>query len=49
MIQDIKKYNVWIVYVCMWLFSFFTRLVHRYCDVLYVGACDTKWLCLRFY
>lgn len=24
MIQDIKKYNVWIVYVCMWLFSFFT-------------------------
>ena len=24
MMQDIKKYNVWIVYVCMWLFSFFT-------------------------
>ena len=24
MIRDIKKYNVWIVYVCMWLFSFFT-------------------------
>ena len=24
MIQNIKKYNVWIVYVCMWLFSFFT-------------------------
>lgn len=24
MIQDIKKYNVWLVYVCMWVFSFFT-------------------------
>ena len=24
MIQNIKKYNVWIVYVCMWLFSFLT-------------------------
>ena len=24
MIQNIKKYNVWLVYVCMWVFSFFT-------------------------
>lgn len=24
MILDIKKYNVWIVYACMWMFSFFT-------------------------
>ena len=24
MIQNIKKYSVWIVYVSMWLFSFFT-------------------------
>lgn len=48
MIQDIKNTMYGLsTSVCGSLV--FYRLVHRYCDVLYVGACDTKWLCLRFY
>lgn len=48
MIQDIKN----IMYglstsVCGSLV--FYRLVHSDCDVLYIGSCYTKWLCLRFY